>query len=62
MPIYKSLHLALPFDVDSDVWKKLKAYAEKRSITVEEAFQAVATMGLYAHLSNNLDFLDKYNI
>ena len=62
MPTYKSLHLVLPFDIDSVIWKKLKAYAEKRSITIEEAFQSVATIGLYAHLSQNLDFLEEHNV
>lgn len=62
MPIYKSLHLSLPFDVESDVWKKLEAYAQKHGITNEEAFQSVATMGIYKHLSENLDFLEKHNI
>lgn len=62
METYKHLSVSIPFDTEEETWKKLAAYAEKRGITIEQAFHSVATIGLYGHISRNLDFLEKYDI
>ena len=62
MAKFECLKLLLPIEVDGAIWKKLAAYAAGRGITIEEAFQSVGTLGLYTHLSENLDFYLRHNI
>lgn len=62
MAKFACLELMLPIEVDGQLWKKLADYAERRGITIEEAFQSVGTLGLYTHLSENLDYCLRHDV
>ena len=60
MAVYKTYKILLPIEEDSELVRRIQAYAAILGASEEAAATTVCTIGLYKHMERNLDLLERY--